>query len=67
MLVFDFDGVLINSLDEVVLTTYNAASESLSTSLDRVPADLVRMFIDGIQDMDIQGVTTSDYDEDGYA
>ena len=44
MLIFDFDGVLINSLDEVVLTTYNAATGSLVTSLDRVPADLVRMF-----------------------
>ena len=44
MLIFDFDGVLINSLDEVVLTTYNAATERLVTSLDRVPADLVRMF-----------------------
>ena len=44
MLIFDFDGVLINSLDEVVLTTYNAATESLATSLDQVPTDLVRMF-----------------------
>ncbi len=44
MLIFDFDGVLINSLNEVVLTTYNAATESLSTSMDRLPADLVRMF-----------------------
>lgn len=44
MLIFDFDGVLINSLDEVVLTTYNAATESLVTSLDRVPAELVRIF-----------------------
>jgi len=44
MLIFDFDGVLINSLDEVVLTTYNAATGSLCTSLAQVPADLVHMF-----------------------
>ena len=44
MLIFDFDGVLINSLDEVVLTTYNAATDSLVTALAQVPADLVRMF-----------------------
>jgi len=44
MLIFDFDGVLINSLDEVVLTTYNAATDSLVTSLAQLPADLVQMF-----------------------
>ena len=44
MLIFDFDGVLINSLDEVVLTTYNAATGSLCTFLTQVPADLVHMF-----------------------
>jgi beta-phosphoglucomutase-like phosphatase (HAD superfamily) len=33
MLIFDFDGVLINSLDEVVLTTYNAATDRFVTSL----------------------------------
>jgi FMN phosphatase YigB (HAD superfamily) len=44
MLIFDFDGVLINSLDEVVLTTYNAAAGSLCTSLAQVPVDLLQMF-----------------------
>ena len=44
MLVFDFDGVLINSLDEVVLTTYSAATDGLVTSPAEVPADLVQMF-----------------------
>ncbi|MFC1881565.1 HAD family hydrolase [Thermodesulfobacteriota bacterium] len=44
MLIFDFDGVLINSLDEVVLTTYNAATDSLFTSMAEVPADLVQVF-----------------------
>ena len=36
MLIFDFDGVLINSLDEVTLTAYNAATGNQVTS----PADL---------------------------
>ena len=44
MLIFDFDGVLINSLDEVVLTSYNAATNSLVTALAQVPADPVQMF-----------------------
>jgi FMN phosphatase YigB (HAD superfamily) len=44
MLIFDFDGVLINSLDEIVLTTYNATTDSLVTRLAEVPADLIRMF-----------------------
>ncbi len=44
MLIFDFDGVLINSVDEVVLTTYNAATGSLCTSLAQVPVDLLQMF-----------------------
>ncbi len=44
MLIFDFDGVLIDSLDEVVLTAYNAATDSLLTSMAEVPTDLVQMF-----------------------
>ena len=44
MLIFDFDGVLINSLDEVVITAYNATTSSLVTSMAKVPADLVHMF-----------------------
>ena len=44
MLIFDFDGVLINSVDEVVLTTYNATSANLHTSLTDLPAELVSLF-----------------------
>jgi FMN phosphatase YigB (HAD superfamily) len=44
MLIFDFDGVLINSLDEVVVTTYNATTGGLVTCLPEVPTDLVLMF-----------------------
>ncbi len=44
MLIFDFDGVLINSIDEVVLTTYNATTGHLHTDLTDLPADLVSQF-----------------------
>lgn len=44
MLILDFDGVLINSLDEVVLTAYNAATGKLVTSLPDLPTALVRLF-----------------------
>jgi phosphoglycolate phosphatase-like HAD superfamily hydrolase len=44
MLIFDFDGVLMNSLDEVVLTAFNAAAVSLVASLNDLPPDLVRLF-----------------------
>jgi FMN phosphatase YigB (HAD superfamily) len=44
MLIFDFDGVLINSLDEVTITAYNASSGNLVTSLTALPADLVKLF-----------------------
>lgn len=44
MIVFDFDGVLVNSLDEVALTVYNAASGSLYTSLAEVPDSVIEMF-----------------------
>jgi FMN phosphatase YigB (HAD superfamily) len=44
MMVFDFDGVLINSLDEVALTAYNAATGSLFTSLAEIPGASVALF-----------------------
>ena len=44
MIVFDFDGVLVNSLDEVALTVYNATTGSLFTSLADVPGSIITMF-----------------------
>ena len=44
MLIFDFDGVLINSIDEVVLTSYNATTGSLHTALTDLPPQLVSLF-----------------------
>jgi len=44
MLIFDFDGVLINSLDEVTLTVYNTTTGKLVTSLADLPEALVGLF-----------------------
>ena len=44
MLIFDFDGVLMNSVTEVALTAYNAATGSLFTSMAEVPSAPVEMF-----------------------
>jgi len=44
MLIFDFDGVLINSLDEVTLTAYNAVTGKQVTSPAELPATLAGLF-----------------------
>ena len=44
MLILDFDGVLINSLDEVTLTVYNTTTGKRVTSLADLPAALVGLF-----------------------
>ena len=44
MILFDFDGVLIDSLNEVVLTAYNAATNNLLTSLSEIPGTAVALF-----------------------
>lgn len=44
MLIFDFDGVLINSLDEVTLTVYNTTTAKRVTSLADLPEALVGLF-----------------------
>lgn len=44
MLIFDFDGVLINSLDEVTLTAYNAVTGKQVTSPADLPTALVGLF-----------------------
>ena len=44
MLIFDFDGVLMDSLDEIVVTAYNATLGRLVTSLEAIPPDVVRLF-----------------------
>ena len=43
MLVLDFDGVLLNSLDDVVLTGYNAATGETIESLGELPKYYVEL------------------------
>ena len=44
MLIFDFDGVLIDSLDEVTLTVYNTARGRLATSPQDMPSEPAALF-----------------------
>ena len=44
MILLDFDGVLIDSLNEVALTAYNAATGSLFTSLSEIPDAPIALF-----------------------
>ena len=44
MLILDFDGVLIDSLDEVVLTVYNTATGQQQMSPADLPRALIRLF-----------------------
>ncbi|MGD2185611.1 MAG: HAD family hydrolase [Desulfobacterales bacterium] len=44
MLIFDFDGVLINSLDEVTLTVYNTVTGKRVKTLTDLPQALVGLF-----------------------
>ena len=41
MLIFDFDGVLLDSLNDVVLTSYNALNDQTKLSLSELPRDFV--------------------------
>jgi len=44
MWIYDFDGVLLNSIDEVAVSAYNAATGKMVTAVGRLPAALVRLF-----------------------
>ncbi len=44
MLIFDFDGVLIDSLDEVTVSAYNTVTNNLFTALEKLPPKLVELF-----------------------
>ena len=44
MLVFDFDGVLVDSVREAAVTGYNALSGETATRLDDLPPGLFRIF-----------------------
>ena len=44
MLLFDFDGVLMDSLDEVVVNTYGLVTDHLCLSLDEIPSIYCEQF-----------------------
>ena len=44
MLIFDFDGVLMDSLDEIVLSAYNAVNGCLLDSLQNIPENIITRF-----------------------
>ena len=44
MLIFDFDGVIINSLDEITVTAHNVVTGRLETTLSALSGDVIRLF-----------------------
>ena len=44
MLIFDFDGVMVDSLDEVIVTAHNSASPDLVKSLEDLPRGFEKVF-----------------------
>jgi phosphoglycolate phosphatase-like HAD superfamily hydrolase len=44
MWIFDFDGVLLNSLDEVAVSAYNAVTGKMVTVIEKIPPTLVSLF-----------------------
>ena len=45
MLIFDFDGVLLNSVVEMSITAYNGVTGDLATSPDALPGNALHLFI----------------------
>ena len=45
LLIFDFDGVLLNSVVEMSVTAYNAVSGELVTSPDNLPGNSAKLFL----------------------
>lgn len=45
MLIFDFDGVLLNSVVEMSITAYNAVTGGLATSPDDLPGNAAALFV----------------------
>ena len=44
MWIFDFDGVLLNSLDEVAVSAFNAVTGNMVTAIEKIPSDLISLF-----------------------
>ena len=44
MLIFDFDGVLINSIDEVMVTAYNSVTHKNTRAMEQIPDGPAALF-----------------------
>ena len=45
MLIFDFDGVLMDSVREIAVTAYNTLTDNIATRLDQVPPQALELFL----------------------
>lgn len=45
MLIFDYDGVLLDSVREIAVTTYNMLQGTIATRLDQLPQKALAMFL----------------------
>ena len=45
MLIFDYDGVLLDSVREVAVTAYNMVQGTIATRLDQLPQNALELFL----------------------
>ena len=45
MLIFDYDGVLLDSVREIAVTTYNMLQGTIATRLDQLPQNALELFL----------------------
>ncbi|MEJ2163925.1 MAG: HAD family hydrolase [Desulfobacterales bacterium] len=45
MLIFDFDGVLMDSVREIAVTAYNMINDTIITRLDQMPQNALNLFL----------------------
>ena len=45
MLIFDYDGVLMDSVREIAVTAYNMLNNTIATRLDRLPQNALELFL----------------------
>ncbi len=45
MLIFDYDGVLLDSVREIAVTAYNMLKDTIVTRLDQLPPNAVELFL----------------------
>ena len=45
MLIFDYDGVLLDSVREIAVTAFNMLNNSIATRLDQLPQNALKLFL----------------------